>query len=483
MESDKYRDFDIYALPSNSNELSRYFRKNINIKLLDAIKFQDTIENNKRIILEFKINKKFKVNNLRVNSQYNELNNEIKEAFKNYDIKKLNLPKESELYTYKIQIISSYNNRSIINCSTHIIYDKLPVYEGCVSKTTHSNLSTCNYEKLKAHVLNNIDAKVIEESKILGELMLFPKFTVDVQGDITHIESKAPNDVLILELNRVISLLSKVKPATRNGRPILYNTNSAISLVIEPKTETYKSEVMERKDTLLNENSDLSLHLKKYIKKDELKAIKLMARQKYVTISFGIDKKGKYIDIKNNIKDDVFSEKVNKIFQNYPIEKHAINEVDLLATYSYIIITKGYEDLIIQTENKPIVRVPPIFKGCENEESSMELKKCTSSNIAYLVKKEFNEDLQYKTNLKGDIKIYCIFKIDTTGNIVDVKVRAPNPYLTNEIETIIKNMPPAIKPGTRNGKPVTVPYSFPLVYKVGQNKPEDPFKRSPVKKY
>ena len=475
----KYDEFDFYAKPSPKNELSRFFRNHINTSLLDAVKFRDTIEANKRIFLVFHLNSKNELTGLSANSAYAELNKSITDAFRKYDIEKLNIPNKNRLDTYVLQIISSENGKAILNCSTEIVYDKLPILEGCESIKTHNELKKCNNKSIEKHIVNTISFAKIQSEKILGELKLSVKFLVDYDGGIKNIECKAPTEALTEELNRMMETFPKAKVApTRNGNPTFWEIKEHIFLIIEPKTESYKDEVQKSKDTLLDENSDLALHFKKYITDTELQNIKLQARQHSVIISFSIDKNGRYIDVSNNIKDVLFNEKLNSILRTYPIEKHGIGQVDLLAKYSYSVITKGYDNYTIQTQQEPMVMLSPIFKGCEKEKSFNDIKKCNSVKVGYQINKEFDKNLRSKTDLKGDIRIFCVFKVDTDGKIVDVKVQAPNPFLANEVESIIKSLPPVIKPGIQNGKPVKVPFSLPVVFRVGENRPEDLFKSS-----
>ena len=150
--------------------------------------------------------------------------------------------------------------------------------------------------------------------------------------------------------------------------------------------------------------------------------------------------------------------------RKYPLEKHGINEIDVMASYSYTIITKAMDKLLFQTQKKPITLVSPIFKGCEKEKNAEEILECTNQLVRDLISEKFDTDIRHKTDLKGTIRMLCTFKVDTNGNIIDVKVRAPNPYLANEFESVIKSMPRAVKPGFKNGKPAKTPYSLPLVF-------------------
>jgi len=62
-------------------------------------------------------------------------------------------------------------------------------------------------------------------------------------------------------------------------------------------------------------------------------------------------------------------------------------------------------------------------------------------------------------------KVFVIFKIDRNGAIVDVKSRGPDKNLEKEAERIIKKLP-KMTPGKQRGRPVGVPYTYPIVFRL-----------------
>ncbi|WP_232731969.1 M56 family metallopeptidase [Confluentibacter lentus] len=145
-------------------------------------------------------------------------------------------------------------------------------------------------------------------------------------------------------------------------------------------------------------------------------------------------------------------------------------------------ITEG-EDILMLSETvivgyDEIVEVPfavieqvPVFPGCEDLASNDEKKRCTSDKIQEFVSKKFNTDLASDLGLSGRQRITTMFKINTEGNIVDVKSRASHPALEAETIRVIKLLP-AMQPGKQKGYPVIVPYSLPIVFVVQGDEPE-----------
>ena len=99
-------------------------------------------------------------------------------------------------------------------------------------------------------------------------------------------------------------------------------------------------------------------------------------------------------------------------------------------------------------------------------------KKCTSNNIANHVNKNFNTKLSNDLKLTGKQRINVIFKINTDGNIIGVRSRAPHPELEKEAIRVV-NLLPKMIPGEQKGKKVNVPYSLPIIFQVADNKKND----------
>jgi protein TonB len=111
-----------------------------------------------------------------------------------------------------------------------------------------------------------------------------------------------------------------------------------------------------------------------------------------------------------------------------------------------------------------VIENVPVFPGCESGDNNAK-KACMSKKISDFVNKKFNTDLASELGLSGRQRINVIFKIDKTGNIVGIRARAPHPGLEKEATRVI-GMLPKMKPGKQRGKPVTVPYSLPIVFQV-----------------
>lgn len=88
-----------------------------------------------------------------------------------------------------------------------------------------------------------------------------------------------------------------------------------------------------------------------------------------------------------------------------------------------------------------------------------------SDKISMLISENFDISIAKSLGLPdGLIKISTSFKIDTLGNIIDIKTTTPNPELEKEARRVIGLIPKMLKPATQRGKPVTISQSIPIIF-------------------
>lgn len=107
-----------------------------------------------------------------------------------------------------------------------------------------------------------------------------------------------------------------------------------------------------------------------------------------------------------------------------------------------------------------IIEDVPVFPGCKGNKQA--LKKCFNKKMQKHFAKKFDSDLPNELGLSpGKKRLIMLFKIDRTGNIVDIRAKAPHPRLQKEAIRIIKLLP-KMTPGKQRGKAVGVKYTLPM---------------------
>jgi protein TonB len=82
------------------------------------------------------------------------------------------------------------------------------------------------------------------------------------------------------------------------------------------------------------------------------------------------------------------------------------------------------------------------------------------------VQKKFDNELANDLGLDaGRQRISVQFKIDRSGNVVNVRARAPHPRLEQEAIKVVQQLP-KMTPGKQRGKAVGVLYALPIVFQV-----------------
>jgi len=110
-----------------------------------------------------------------------------------------------------------------------------------------------------------------------------------------------------------------------------------------------------------------------------------------------------------------------------------------------------------------IIEEIPVYPGCENSKNK---KKCFTAKVTKHVGKNFNVNLAEGLGLPtGKKRISVQFKIDTNGNITNIRSRAPHPKLQEEAVRTIKLLP-KMKAGKQKGKAVNVRYNLPIIFEI-----------------
>lgn len=112
------------------------------------------------------------------------------------------------------------------------------------------------------------------------------------------------------------------------------------------------------------------------------------------------------------------------------------------------------------------VETVPLFPGCDATSSNEARKTCFNLTINKFIANEFDVLLGKKLALTGIQRIYTLFEIGVDGQIRDVRVRAPHPALKEEALRVINSLPIMAESALNKGKPVSVSYTLPIVYKI-----------------
>jgi len=110
-----------------------------------------------------------------------------------------------------------------------------------------------------------------------------------------------------------------------------------------------------------------------------------------------------------------------------------------------------------------VIEDVPIFPGCERVKKS-ERRDCFQEKMNKHIRKNFRyPEIAQEMGIQG--RVYVNFIIAKDGTITSIRMRGPDKNLENEAQRIISKLP-NMTPGKQRGRPVRVPFSIPITFRL-----------------
>ena len=110
-----------------------------------------------------------------------------------------------------------------------------------------------------------------------------------------------------------------------------------------------------------------------------------------------------------------------------------------------------------------VIEDVPIFPGCERVKKS-ERRMCFQEKMNRHIRKNFRyPEIAQEMGIQG--RVYVQFVIAKDGSITGVRMRGPDKNLEKEAARIIGKLP-RMTPGKQRGRPVRVPFSIPITFRL-----------------
>lgn len=475
-QSTKKFDYEKYSNPNPKNQLSLYFKENVDRKLLKKAEF---FSDDKNIILSFYINQQGEPYKLNVTSKGSEeYYNAIKNTFKDYFKKYIGYDSLNSRNKYSLQIISKKGSKKIFNCSATIIIEKPAICAECKDLDLYEDIKNCLNLEVKKHFyknvnFNSLNNRVSENQVNLNngkyldlffnkDAELILKFAVNKEGKLVN-KDKEISSFFKTEINRVFNSFSFfIEPAALNNT--FYAAKHRVKLEFtKDKKIIVKDNSKEfsafSKPSISN---DFSLYFKNNLTEEDLKKSNLSRINRILTITFEIDENENLFNITTNARSNFLDQKIKKLFKEYPIQK--LTFVDKRKLNKHIIQILSFKDqkAIINASSLIGNIRPPILLGCETSKNITAAKNCFSRGVQMNFSRKFDADLPKRLGLtKGRKNIYIQFKINKQGQIIDINVKAPHIEIIKEVVSVMKKMP-EIEPAYQNGQPIIAKYSIPF---------------------
>ena len=110
-----------------------------------------------------------------------------------------------------------------------------------------------------------------------------------------------------------------------------------------------------------------------------------------------------------------------------------------------------------------VIEDVPIYPGCEKVPKSQR-RTCFQDKINQHIKRNFRyPEIAQEMGIQG--RVYVNFIIGRDGVISNIRMRGPDKNLENEAGRIIGRLP-KMTPGKQRGRPVRVPFSIPITFRL-----------------
>jgi protein TonB len=122
------------------------------------------------------------------------------------------------------------------------------------------------------------------------------------------------------------------------------------------------------------------------------------------------------------------------------------------------------ETVIESTEtDQEVIEDVPIYPGCERVAKSKR-RQCFQEQINKHIRKNFRyPEIAQEMGIQG--RVYINFIISKDGSITNIRMRGPDKNLEKEAARIIGRLP-KMTPGKQRGRPVRVPFSIPITFRL-----------------
>jgi len=110
--------------------------------------------------------------------------------------------------------LEQLKNKSKVETLSFNDLDEVPVFPGC-ERVLKLDQANCFQNKIQMHIAKKMRIPRIENKEKFQRV--FVKFTIDIDGTIDSIATRGGHPLLEKEGRRIISLLPKMKPGSKDG--------------------------------------------------------------------------------------------------------------------------------------------------------------------------------------------------------------------------------------------------------------------------
>lgn len=123
-----------------------------------------------------------------------------------------------------------------------------------------------------------------------------------------------------------------------------------------------------------------------------------------------------------------------------------------------VVVEEEFEDIDVPFA---VIEDVPVFPGCEG---ASDKRACFNEMMQQHIRKNFRyPEIAQEMGIQGRVNV--MFTIQKDGSIGNIRYRGPDKNLEAEALRIIEKLP-KMTPGKQRGRPVRVPFSIPITFKL-----------------
>ena len=226
-----------YSNPSQTNDLALFIKERLPKDLLDRSNLNEI---NNSLVVQFSTDTKNKYTNVSTNARSKTLGDTLISIFKQYPFDLFGIDNPKPMNRYYAQLLSYESNSTIVNASSNVYYESLPIYKGCENMNTLDEGKKCLSKKISLHFNKKFNSGLARTLELpAGRHRIYCMFKFSTNGEVTDIQVKAPHKDLKNEATRVIEMIPKLaSPGIQKGRPVSVRYSLPISFMVSNRSTT-----------------------------------------------------------------------------------------------------------------------------------------------------------------------------------------------------------------------------------------------------
>ncbi len=143
----------------------------------------------------------------------------------------------------KVSVVKTEVSKdSVLTVVPFAVVEEVPVYPGCEDLETNEEKKECMSNKITNFVNTNFNTGLGKELGLTGLNRIYVQFKISSSGEVTEVKSRASNEALGKEAERVVAALPMMQPGKQKGREVAVMYSLPINFMVPEEKEDKKAD-------------------------------------------------------------------------------------------------------------------------------------------------------------------------------------------------------------------------------------------------